>query len=110
MFLKIGILTEEDIRDILNILPAEVQQLQWFDLGIQLGIPYSQLKGFERSDHCMTDMIAHWISNADNPNWETLAASLEKIGRKAVASNIHKSYSSILTFKCLNDSYRFRSY
>ena len=50
----------------LNIELMDV--VHWFDLGIHLGIPITQLRVIERKHHfdtneCRTDMLMTWISS-----------------------------------------------
>lgn len=77
-------------------LLSEVQP-KCFDLGIHLKITHNQLQVFEKSTHFMVDMISYWINNSDEPTWEALAAALESIGRKDIASRIHNNYIGMIS-------------
>lgn len=80
-----GSLTEDDLRDILNLL--EPVKSEWRNLGVQLKIDLSYLDSIQQdANNRMTNMIAHWMRNSpDTANWDTLIDALQMIGRRDIA-------------------------
>ena len=66
---------------------------QWFSLGVQLKVPYKNLKVIS-SDHrgdarrCMVEMIQCWLKNSLDAKWSTIILALAKIGEKDLAHKI----------------------
>ena len=52
-------------------------------LGIQLGIEPSKLRlleaNYQDSEHRRREVIDHWLCNADDPSWTSLAKAVEDI-------------------------------
>ena len=72
---------------------------QWDDLGLELGIIYTELKKIKANNPqdvsgCVQECLALWlqcnynISKHGKPTMESLAAALRRMGLEAVASGI----------------------
>ena len=68
----------------------------WFDLGLELKLPYPQLKNIEDSygknpPRCLTECLSLWLTSAGTRTWETLAIALEDMNQNATAQHIRKT-------------------
>lgn len=67
-----------------NILPL-LEDVDVFQLGIQLGIETSRLRLFEK-EHKLDikrqkiEVIDHWLKNSSEPSWEMLAKAVKRLG------------------------------
>ena len=73
---------------------------KWFMLGLNLGVPYTQLKQFETTHNkdcprCMVDMLEAWLRIGSNCSRSQLAAALRApaVGHNDVAIRIESSDS-----------------
>ena len=67
----------------------------WYDLGVQLGIPYQQLNIIQINNPgniqmCCTRMFQHWLQVDTTANWNKLIKALEDINHNALAETIRK--------------------
>ena len=88
-------LTLKEIQNELNELTAA----NWYQLGVQLGIPPATLSTIE-SDHpraaqrCMTEVINWWLQNSPECSWAKLAQAVEAMGGYTVlAEELRKKTS-----------------
>ena len=70
--------------------------MQWFDLGLCLGVPTTPLFFIENeriSVHdCMREMVIYWLKANPEASWQTLIAALQRIGHYSVAKRINEKY------------------
>jgi len=81
----------------LGQLSAELKDFEnWYLLGLQLNISKDTLDSIEKSHktkvrQCV-EMVQHWISNSENPKWETVHEALRNIGESVLAAKIADNY------------------
>ena len=68
----------------------------WFDLGVELHLPYPQLKNIEDSyvnnpSRCLRECLSLWLTSANNRTWESLASALERMNQKPAATLIRNT-------------------
>ena len=68
----------------------------WFTLGIQLGLPYDDLKVIQKNNpndcvQCLHDMVAAWIKRG-GATWEKLVEALRCVKDIAKADSIERKY------------------
>lgn len=72
---------------------AEV--VDWFPLGVQLGLKVSKLEQF-RMDYpndaqlCKIKVLDWWLQNVKDRSWETLAEVLETMEYEVIAANLRR--------------------
>ena len=81
-------------------------KIKWREIGIQLGIELSELKGFEMSHtvaiplHLLSEVLSYWIDeHTDVPvTWESLITVLKSpsVDENVLAERMHSKY-------CQND-------
>ena len=78
-----------------RVVTAVKDVTEWYDLGLQLGLPDSTLrliadnhdvKGRTRS------MLSEWLQYDPGASWEKLAGALTTIGKNVVAANIRSQF------------------
>ena len=89
------------LKDLTTELASVVN---WYDLGLNLGIKSSQLKVIEGDYHDQkrrkSEMLDCWLRIGENCSWEAIAKALSQIGEQEVANEIRKKYCSSLTANC----------
>ena len=71
--------------------------VDWYTLGIKLGIPGYKLKEIKIDNSAYgnvrqrNEMISEWLSYDINPSWTKLASALMKMGNNAKAKKIQES-------------------
>ena len=84
-----------DLRQLIAELSDVVN---WFKLGISLGIEHSHLKKIE-ADHkgdterCKMEMLVFWINNDGNASLEKLTRALEEIDCRNLARHLRDKYN-----------------
>ena len=68
-----------------------------FKIGVQLGIPHSKLKEFEKEDDPLSAMINYWLNNNVERvpvSWNSVAAALKSkhVGEARLADKIINKY------------------
>ena len=71
---------------------------KWFEIGIQLGIPYHKLKEFEEERESFAAALNYWLNgNVEDspPSWKSIVAALKSdyVGKKGLAKRIEKKYA-----------------
>uniref|UniRef100_A0A1X7SK41 Death domain-containing protein n=1 Tax=Amphimedon queenslandica TaxID=400682 RepID=A0A1X7SK41_AMPQE len=81
------------VRDALK--SAKFTDADWFDLGLKLGLEYSDLKSIEKDKDSnstrLRECLGVWLSSNSVCTWEMLASALEELDR-AAAEHIRKKY------------------
>ena len=82
-----------------NIVLAVSDVVEWFDLGLQLGLPITTLR-LIAADPNIKDiksqrlaMLSEWFKYDTAATWEKLAAALVAIGERVAATNISSKYT-----------------
>ena len=67
----------------------------WYDLGLQLGLPDSSLVAIashpDISGH-KRHMLSEWLKRDTEANWDKLASALSVIGENVVSANIRSRF------------------
>ncbi|XP_019853778.1 PREDICTED: uncharacterized protein LOC109583047 [Amphimedon queenslandica] len=68
----------------------------WFDLGLELKLPYPQVKNIEDTyvnnpSRCLRECLSLWLT-LSNCTWESLASALERMNQKPAATLIRNTY------------------
>ena len=86
-----------------NVVLAVSDVAEWFDLGLQLGLPSTTLRSIA-VDPSIVDinskrlaMLSKWLKSDTAASWEKLAAALDRIGEKVVAANVRSQFMKIPT-------------
>ena len=68
-----------ELRD----LTFELKGVDWYELGVQLKVPTSDLKKIERQNPTearrLTEVLQYWLDN-ETASWEMIVEALERIG------------------------------
>ena len=74
---------------------------EWFDLGLQLGVPSATLR-LIAADTNIKDinsqrlaMISEWLKRDTTASWDKLAAALTIIGEDVVAANVRSRFVKV---------------
>ena len=81
----------------LNNLSSELAAvIDWFSLGINLGLQKHELTKIERdyqgNDRRRVEMLYLWLQRTPNATWEDVVRALQQMGENAVAENIREKY------------------
>ena len=71
------------------------QATKWIDLGLYLGLFYSNLKTIETNyprdaEQCLRECLALWLTDDIEATWEKLAIAAGEVGETTVAEYISK--------------------
>ena len=68
---------------LLKDLVFELKGVDWYDLGIQLNVPASDLKSIGRENPTeamrLAEVLSYWLNN-EAASWENIVEALERIG------------------------------
>ena len=87
------------IKELSNALDSVVD---WYSLGIKLGMKVHELATIEKNYHgdnerCKHEVLSHYLRNARLPTWKAVVDALQMMGEHAVASKIRAKYCSSFT-------------
>ena len=76
--------------------------MNWFVLGVNLGLGDYQLRPIEKDYHgdaarCKIEMLNCWLQNAALPTWKAITDALQQMGEHTVAAKIQAKYYSSST-------------
>ena len=72
--------------------------INWFLLGINLGLPKHELSKIQQSyasqgiDQQRLEMLYLWLQRTPNATWEDVVRALQQMGENAMAENIREKY------------------
>ena len=71
---------------------------KWFDIGVQLGVPYHKLKEFEKEDNCLAATIGYFLNgNVKDAllSWDSIVTALKSssVWEPALARRIQRTYT-----------------
>ena len=80
----------------LDLLLEEVREVDWFTLGIFLGLSASDIKeieeGYSQPGRRRLEMLNKWMTREPNPTWEMIITALEKIPAPALVARLKGKY------------------
>ena len=86
-----------------HVVLAVSDVAEWFDLGLQLGLPSATLR-LIAADPNIKDiksqrlaMLSEWLEYDTAASWEKLAAALATIGENVVAANVRSRFMKAAT-------------
>ena len=86
-----------------HVILAVNDVAEWFDLGLQLGLPSATLR-LIAADPNIKDiksqrlaMLSEWLKYDTAASWEKLAAALATIGENVVAANVRSQFMKATT-------------
>ena len=81
--------------DVLSLSNELTEVVDWHQLGIQLGIPISELSKVEadypKNERRKTETLSLWLWRTPNASWEHVVKALRQMGENRVAENIAES-------------------
>ena len=84
-----------------NVVLAVSNGAEWFDLGLQLGLPSATLRSIAIDPNITginskrLAMLSEWLKYDTAASWEKLAAALSTIGQNVVAANVRSQFMKI---------------
>ena len=86
-----------------HVVVAVSDVVEWFDLGLQLGLPSATLR-LIAADPNIKDiksqrlaMLSEWLKYDTAASWDKLAAALVAIGERVAADNVRSKYMKVST-------------
>ena len=84
------------LKELSNALDSVVN---WYSLGIKLGMKAHELATIEKNyhgdnDRCKLEMLNHSLQSAKLPSWRVVADALQQMGENRVALKIQRKYCS----------------
>ena len=86
-----------------HVVVAVSDVVEWFDLGLQLGLPSATLR-LIAADPNIKDiksqrlaMLSEWLKYDTAASWDKLAAALVAIGERVAAANVRSKYMKAAT-------------
>ena len=79
-----------------NLSTELVTVINWFLLGINLGLPKHELSKIQQNyahqgnDQQRVEMLYLWLQRTPNATWEDVVRALEQMGENRVAENIRE--------------------
>ena len=86
-----------------NVVLAVSNVAEWFDLGLQLGLPSATLRLITAEPNIKDiksqrlAMLSEWLKYDTAASWEKLAAALATIGENVAAANVRSRFMRIQT-------------
>ena len=84
-----------------HVVVAISDVVEWFDLGLQLGLPSATLR-LIAADPNTKDiksqrlaMLSEWLKYDTAASWDKLAAALVAIGERVAAANVRSKYMKL---------------
>ena len=78
------ILNIENLVEVKQVLKdGSFQTIKWFDLGLNLGLSYNDLKTIEHNyprdtEQCLTECLAKWLMEDTKATWDKLSIATGK--------------------------------
>ena len=86
-----------------NVVLAVSDVAEWFDLGLQLGLPSATLTLIAANPNIKDvksqrlAMLSEWLKYDTAASWEKLAAALSTIGENVAAANVRSQFMKVAT-------------
>jgi len=83
------------VKNMVNVLKTVTN---WYDLGLQLGVPVYELDEIQSNyprdnSRCKSVMLSFWFNNAEERSWDAIAYALRKIDYCDLAIKIQQGPS-----------------
>ena len=82
--------------DMQNLSSALKEVCDWHQLGIQLGIPTSELRKIEedypKSNRRMSETLDAWLQQTPRASWSDVVSALQQMGENTVAESVCQKY------------------
>ena len=89
-----------DIKlELKDVVVAVREVTEWYDLGLQLGLPDYVLKvvaSHPNVEEHQRMMLSKWLESDPSASWEKLAAALCTIGKKVSAEKVRRQFLGLL--------------
>ena len=100
-------LLSSDRLTLLELVSELTTVVDWFHLGLYLGVPDNELLSIEqyRRGHvqqCRTDMLSWWLQHGAQPTWTRVVRALEGIEMEPLARKIATIYGLFMCFYLCN--------
>lgn len=87
------------IQPTLRDLVVALREVDWHQLGTQLGIPQEELERIDEECHDISrklnKILDYWLKN-EEPSWEKIIKALERIGRHGnLITELRSKYCSV---------------
>lgn len=81
----------------LPVLVRELKGVDWFELGIQLNVPQTELKIIKRQYYydpiqCLIEMLNLWLHANPNASWAEIAVALKRSSQGDLATTLVSKY------------------
>ena len=78
-----------------------VRAVEWYDLGLQLGVENAELKVIQKNNPgdlraCRREMFEAWLRITTNPSYQQLVEALHAVGETSEADHLCKKYGKIM--------------
>ena len=89
-----------------NVVLAVSDVAEWFDLGLQLGLPSATLRLITAEPNIKDiksqrlAMLSEWLKYDTAASWEKLAAALATIGENVAAANVRSRFTKVAPDQC----------
>ena len=92
--------------DIRNLSNALKEVCNWYQLGIQLGVPTSELRKvedeYQRSDRRKSETLDTWLQQTPSASWSDVVSALQQMGENTVAESVRQKYIGGVTSKLIH--------
>ena len=87
------------IRPTLRDLVVALREVDWHQLGTQLGVPPEELKKIDEECHDISrklnETLSYWLKN-EEPSWEKITEALERMGHHGnLVIELRSKYCSV---------------
>ena len=88
----------DNVLNLKNLSTELVTVINWFLLGINLGLPKHELSKIQQNyahqgnDQQRVEMLYLWLQRTPNATWEDVVRALQQMGENVVAENIREKY------------------
>ena len=74
--------------------------MQWYDLGLQLGVDDEELKVIQKNNPgdlraCQREMFSAWLRTGSSPSYQQLVKALRAVGENREANRLCREYGKI---------------
>ena len=82
------------VLNVQNLSPELATVINWYTLGLNLGLPKHELDkiecDYQKNDRRKAEMLDLWLRRTPNATWNDVMRALEQMGENRVVENICK--------------------